>query len=112
VISFKEVSVKNQDKMKVDTYFETEWHDDLTLELKGRSVDEIYKGFLYQISPQLKTHKAPDAKMAVTINKEQLMLQKQIDALNKSITNEISISKKQELSRQRYNLEKRMKDMQ
>ncbi len=111
VISFKELSAKNQERMKVDTYFQTSWQNDLDLEIKGRSVDEIYRGFLYQIAPQLRSHKTPDAKTAIEKNKEQLALQKQIDALNKSITNEISIAKKQELSRQRYNLEKRMKDM-
>lgn len=110
VISFKEMSA-NQEKMKVDTYFQTSWQDDLDLEIKGRSVDEIYRGFLYQIAPQLRSHKTPDAKAAIEKNKERLALQKQIDALNRSITNEISIAKKQELSRQRYNLEKRMKDM-
>jgi hypothetical protein len=54
VISFKEVSVKNQDKMKVDTYFETEWHDALTLELKGRSVDEYIKVFFIRLHPNLR----------------------------------------------------------
>ena len=97
--------------MKVDTYFQSSWQSELNLVIKGRSVDEIYQEFLFQIAPQLRFHKTPNAKTAIEKNKEQLALQKQIDALNKSIANEISIAKKQELARQRYNLEKRMKDI-
>ena len=111
VISFKEISAKNQERMKVDTYFQSSWQSELNLVIKGRSVDEIYQEFLFQIAPQLRFHKTPNAKTAIEKNKEQLALQKQIDALNKSIANEISIAKKQELARQRYNLEKRMKDI-
>ena len=111
VISFKEISAKNQERMKVDTYFQSSWQSELNLVIKGRSVDEIYQEFLFQIAPQLRFHKTPNAKTAIEKNKEQLAPQKQIDALNKSIANEISIAKKQELARQRYNLEKRMKDI-
>ena len=53
VISFKEQGVKYENQMKVDTYFETQWLEELELGLKGRSVDEIYKNFLFQIAPKL-----------------------------------------------------------
>jgi hypothetical protein len=105
VISFKESALKNQDNMKVDSYFGTGWRQDINLELKGRSVDEIYKNFLYQIAPQLKNANQTTAKIAIEVNKEREKIQKQIDAINRQITNEPSIAKKQELARIRRRLE-------
>lgn len=106
VISFKEPGVKNENQMRVDSYFETQWKPVLDLQLKGRSVDEIYKHFLFQISPKLQQTTHTDAKAAVQSNKESEIIQKQIDAINKKIANEPSIAKRQELARQRHALEK------
>lgn len=108
VLSFKEPTVKSKDQMKVDSYYETTWQADLTIELKGRSVDEIYKHFLYQIAPSLRQAKHVDTKTAIEQNKEQIALQNQIDAINKQISIEPSIGKKQELARQRYDLEQKI----
>ncbi len=105
-ISFKESTAKNNDIMKVDSYFETGWQQDLSLELKGRSVDEIYKHYLYQIAPQLQRVSSTSAKVAIEANKEREKLQKQIDAMNRQIANEPSIAKKQELARERHSLER------
>lgn len=105
VISFKEQGVKNENQMKVDTYFETQWLEKLELGLKGRSVDEIYKNFLFQIAPKLSKLNQKDTKSAVQTNKEKEKIQKQIDLINKKIISEPSIAKKQELARQRHTLE-------
>ena len=104
-ISFKESTAKNNDIMKVDSYFETAWQQDASLELKGRSVDEIYKHYLYQIAPQLERISNTSAKVAIETNKEREKLQKQVDAMNRQIVNEPSIAKKQELARERHRLE-------
>ncbi|USN97318.1 MAG: DUF4391 domain-containing protein [Candidatus Nomurabacteria bacterium] len=106
VISFKEQGIKNENQMKVDTYFETQWLEELKLQLKGRSVDEIYKNFLFQIAPQLNKLSRNDAKSAVQINKEKDKIQKQIDLISKKLISEPSIAKKQELARQRHALER------
>lgn len=106
VISFKEQGIKNENQMKVDTYFETPWLEDLKLELKGRSVDEIYKNFLFQIAPKLSELSQSDTKRAVQSNKEKEKIQKQIDLISKNLTSEPSIAKKQELARQRHALER------
>lgn len=105
VISFKEQGIKNENQMKVDTYFETQWIEELELQLKGRSVDEIYKNFLFQIAPQLNEPNQNDTKSAVQSNKEKQKIKKQIDLINKKLKSEPSIAKKQELARQRYLLE-------
>jgi hypothetical protein len=107
-ISYKEATTKNNDIMKVDSYFETGWQQDASLELKGRSVDEIYKHYLYQIAPQLQRVSSTTAKVAIETNKEREKLQKQIDAMNRQIANEPSIAKKQELARERHALEQSM----
>jgi hypothetical protein len=108
VISFKESTIKNENQMKVDTYFDTGWKDALSLKLKGRSVDEIYKNYLYQIAPQLRHASKTTAKAAVETNKVRDKLQKQIDAVNRQLANEPSIAKRQEIARQRHELQKQL----
>ena len=110
VISFKESTSKHENQMKVDTYFDTGWKDALSLELKGRSVDEIYKNYLYQIAPQLRDASQTTAKAAVETNKVREKAQKQIDSINRQITNEPAIAKKQELARDRHKLEQTLNE--
>lgn len=105
VISYKEPMVKNKHQMKVDSYYETSWQPEITLEIKGRSVDEIYKHFLFQIAPNLKETNHSDAKSAITTNKVNVAVQKQVDAINRQIISEPSIAKRQELARKRQSLE-------
>lgn len=105
VISYKEPTAKNQNQMKVDGYYETTWQPELKLEIKGRSVDEIYKHFIFQIAPSLSKTKQVDIKLAIEDNKESQAIKRQIDAINKQISREPSIAKKQELARKRHNLE-------
>lgn len=104
-ISFKESTVKSEHQMKVDTYFDTTWKQSLDLEIKGRSVDEIYRNFLFQIAPNLKETNQKNAKAAVETNKEKQAIERQISAINKKMSSEPSIAKKQELARERHKLE-------
>jgi len=53
VMSYKEPLSTKNNLMKIDAYFETNWKTKNNLELKGRSVDEIYKNYLHQIAPNL-----------------------------------------------------------
>jgi hypothetical protein len=108
IISYKEPMAKNKHQMKVDSYYETSWQPEITLEIKGRSVDEIYKHFLFQIAPNLKKTNHSDTKSAIATNKENEMIQKQIDAINKKIASELSLAKKQELARERHSLEQQL----
>lgn len=104
-ISFKEQNLRVENNMKVDTYFSTNWNTEVNLQLKGNSVDSIYQNYLYQIAPQLKNEKNPTAKQAVEAHKVNIKVQKQIDQINKQMKSEPSIAKKQELARQRHQLE-------
>jgi hypothetical protein len=107
VISYKEPMAKNKHQMKVDSYYETPWQPEITLGLKGRSVDEIYKNFLFQIAPALKDTNNSDTKSAIATNKVNVAIRKQIDDINRQIANEPSIAKRQELARDRHILEKK-----
>lgn len=107
-ISFKESTVKNEHQMKVDTYFDTSWKQSLDLEIKGRTVDEIYRNFLFQIAPSLKETNQKNTKAAVETNKEKQAIERQINAINKKISSEPSIAKKQELARERHALEQKL----
>lgn len=108
VISYKELGIKNKDTMKVDSYFDTGWVNDLDLSIKGRTVDDIYKNFLLQVAPNLKSEHHITTKEAVEQNKVKQDIQKRIDGLNKQIRNELSLSKKQALARLRYSLEQKI----
>lgn len=104
-ISYKEQNLRNEHSMKVDTYFSTKWSSRVELELKGNSVDSIYRNYLYQIAPELKKADNTSARQAVESLKVNQKVQKQIDQINKQMRSEPSISKKQELARQRHELE-------
>lgn len=105
VISYKEQNLRNEHSMKVDSYFSTKWSSDIDLELRGNSVDSIYRNYLYQIAPQLKNAGNTSAKQAVESLKVNQKVQKQIDQINKQMRSEPSIAKRQMLARERYKLE-------
>ena len=111
VISFKEKAIRNQNNMNVDSYFDTGWRQNLNLELKGRSVEEIYKNYLFQISPDLRHAKQANTKDAVELTKVKQVIQDQIDVLSKQIHNEISTAKQQDLARQRFELEQQRNEL-
>ncbi len=111
VIAHKEASLKVADTMKVDIYFDTGWQQKLNLELKGRSVDEIYKNYIFQIEPELLATEQTDTKSAIEVIKVKKSLKSQIEALNKKMRAEPSIGKKQELARQRFALEEKLNEL-
>jgi len=107
-ISYKEPLSSKNNVMKVNTYFETDWQKEIDVELKGRSVDEIYKNFLHQIAPNLELKSRSDVKSAIENNQSRQNILNQIDALNRAILQELSIAKQQDLARQRYLLEQQL----
>ena len=107
-ICFKESTIKSEHQMKVDTYFDTGWKQSLDLEIKGRSVDEIYRNFLFQIAPNLRETNQKNTKAAIETNKEKQAIERQINTINKKMSAEPSIAKKQELARARHALEKEL----
>lgn len=111
-VSFKEPNIKNENLMKVDSYYDTGWKQSLQLELKGRSVDEVYKNYLYQVAPSLKAVGQTNTKAAVEISKEHQSITKQIEGLRRMMANEPSIAKRQELARERHQLEQRLENLQ
>lgn len=108
IISYKEPASSKSSLMKITTYFDTEWQKEISLELKGRSVDEIYKNYLRQIAPHLDITSKPNVKTAIEENQAREKTIKQIDALNRAILHEPSVAKQQELARQRYTLEQQL----
>lgn len=111
IISFKEPTTRSENFMRVDTYFETNWQSEIDLKLKGRSVDEIYKNYLYQVAPNLKSIDSIDPKNAIETNKISEKLLKQIELINRKIVNEPSIAKRQKLAHDRYDLERQIESL-
>ena len=105
-ISYKEPSYKDAQKSKIIQYYETSWGVP-ALTLVGKSVKGIYVGFLQQIDPTFDPTK-PIAE-AVQDTRRREKIEKQIESINKKITAEPSVAKKQELARERYILERLLK---
>lgn len=105
VMSFKEPSAKNEHVMKVDSYYDTGWRMTLDLTLHGRSVDEIYKNYLYQIAPDLRDTGQTDVKVAAAANKERAGILRQVESLKRKMATEPSAAKRQELARERHKLQ-------
>jgi hypothetical protein len=107
-ISYKEQNLKKSNEMKVNTYFQTTWQKDLDLKLNGRSVVEIYANFIEQIEPSIKIENSNNLREAILLYNLRQDLVKQIEQLDKKISNEISVSKRQDLARERYELKKKL----
>lgn len=102
-ISYKESKTNDANKSRVIQYYETRWNTQ-PLKISGNSVKAIYINFIKQIDPNF------DPSMpisdAVQKTKETAKIKKDIDKINSQIRNEPSIAKKQELARQRFELER------
>ena len=93
---------KNADSKPVT--LATDWQPDLSLELKGSSTDNIYKNYLLQLSPSFAAVGGD-----IAMHSEVAKLQRAIDALSAKIKRETQINKRQELARERYELETKLK---
>ena len=89
---------KNADSKPV--IIATDWKPSLSLELKGNSTDTIYKNYLFQLSPSFAAVGGDIAK-----HSEVAKLQRAIDALSAKIKRETQVNKRQELARERHELE-------
>ena len=93
---------KNTDSKPV--IIATDWKPSLSLELKGNSTDTIYKNYLLQLSPSFAAVGGDIAK-----HSEVAKLQRAIDAQSAKIKRETQINKRQELARERFELETKLK---
>ncbi|NCU29180.1 DUF4391 family protein [Candidatus Saccharibacteria bacterium] len=95
---------KNADSKPV--IIATDWKPSLSLELKGNSTDTIYKNYLIQLSPSFAAVGGDTDK-----HSEATRIKRGIDALSSKIKRETQINKRQELARERYELETKLKGM-
>ena len=95
---------KNADSKPV--IIATDWKPSLSLELKGNSTDSLYKNYLLQLSSSFAAVGGDTEK-----HSEVTRIKRGIDALSAKIKRETQINKRQELARERYELELRMKGM-
>ena len=95
---------KNADSKPV--ILATDWQTSLTLEFKGTTTDTLYKNYLLQLSQSF-AEAGGDAHK----HSEIVRLKRTIEALNNKIRKESQINKKQELARQRYELEKELEEL-
>ena len=109
IISYKQVK---EEKTVIIEQFESAWQDagSFKLGLKGNSVDAIYESYLYQIESDL--HFGDNLDENIDKYKQIKKLKAEIEKINRKIRKEPSIAKRQELARERKELEGRIEEIQ
>ncbi len=108
------IGYKEKTAAKVSRYFHSERvdFDALPLSVEGKSVEEIYSNFVVQVSGgALAPETLEDLKQAVENNMEMQKLEEQIAALVKKIRTEKQFNRQIELSNQKRELERLLKEM-
>lgn len=108
------IGYKEKTAAKVSRYFHSERvdFDALPLSVEGKSVEEIYSNFVVQVSGGTLAPETPeDLKQAVEHNLEMQKLEEQIAALAKKIRTEKQFNRQIELSNQKRELERILKEM-
>ncbi len=117
-ICYKEQSQKNENVVKVDTYFYTEWNDEKlqSIKIDGLNIDAVFSNFVRQIAGDKLTaakkddkEKFPNSiKEDIETLKEREKIMKQVAALDRKIKMEPSLGKKQSLAEERYRLKQQL----
>lgn len=108
------IGYKEKTVAKVSRYFHSERvdFDALPLSVEGKSVEEIYSNFVVQVSGgALAPETLEDLKQAVENNMEMQKLEEQIAALAKKIRTEKQFNRQIELSNQKRELERLLKEV-
>ena len=108
------IGYKEKTAAKVSRYFHSERvdFDALPLSVEGKSVEEIYSNFVVQVSGGALAPETPeDLKQAVEHNLEMQKLEEQIAALAKKIRTEKQFNRQIELSNQKRELERLLKEI-
>lgn len=108
------IGYKEKTAAKVSRYFHSEPvdFDALPLSVEGKSVEEIYSNFVVQVSGgALAPETLEDLKQAVEHNLEMQKLEEQIAALAKKIRTEKQFNRQIELSNQKRELERLLKEI-
>ena len=91
---------------KQPTVISTELRSGISLELKGNSTDAIYNNYLLQLSSDFASVNGDVEKYI-----ELARIKRSIDALTAKSKNETQINKRQEIARERYELELKLKEL-
>lgn len=119
-ICYKEQGQKNENVAKVDTYFYTEWNDEIlhNLKIDGLNIDAVFGNFVRQIAGEkfvenkgISGEVARSVKEEVEALKERERIMRQISVLDRKIKAEPSLGKKQELAEERYRLKEYLKNV-
>ena len=84
----------------------TKWQSGLSLELKGNTTDAIYNNYLLQLSSDFAAVNGDVEKYI-----EMARIKRNIDALSAKSRNETQINKRQEIARERHELELKLKEL-
>lgn len=91
---------------KKQIILQSEWQSEPSLVLKGTSTDTIYKNYLLQISPNFASVNGDTDKHI-----EAVRLNRNIEILSAKLKNETQINKRQEIARERHELEQKLKEL-
>lgn len=95
--------IQNQ---KYPIVISTKWQSGVSLELKGNTTDAIYNNYLLQLSSDFAAVNGDVEKYI-----EVARIKRNIDALSTKSRNETQINKRQEIARERYELELKLEEL-
>lgn len=111
VISFIEKSLGNS-PYKVGEYYSIDWYknEDITLNLQGLNLDEVYENFVRQIagSSLNKAQEDEDLKTSVEKDNKRQLLEKQTAQLKNRIAKEKQFNKQVEMNMQLKELQQQL----
>lgn len=112
--AYKEAVGSGNNAFKVETYYHTDWLEEINLPLKidGLSIDKVYENFVRQIAGDvLQTKKQESLKDSVDRDNRRQELQKQITALQLKVRKEKQLNKQVRLNIELKKLKKELEDL-
>lgn len=108
-ISHKTINTKGDST--IDRRWTTDWSDDIDLELRGTTIDTIYRGLIEQVSHGRISATGGALGDAVNRDLERARLEKQIDILEQKLHNTAQLNKKFEIKDKIRKLWEKVKEL-
>ena len=109
--AYKETAGSGSNAFKVGSYYHTDWlpEEELTLKVKGLSLDKVYENFVRQIAGDaLQASNDESLKKAVERDARRKLLEKQISALHTKVRKEKQLNKQVQLNDELKKLKKEL----
>ncbi len=110
-VSISHKTINSKGDSTIDRRWTTDWDNEADLELRGTTIDSIYRGLIEQISQGRISNAHGTLDDAVARDIERARLEKQIEALGQKLRNTAQLNKKFEIKDKIRKLEQKVKEL-